>query len=70
MRPTRAWSPYLLVAPAILIFAFVVLVPMAWNTVLSFASWTGTNTLQFVGFDNFLRAYAPERSGAGGGQSA
>lgn len=57
MRPTRAWSPYLLVAPAILIFGFVVLVPVVANTALSFASWSGTDTLRFVGFDNFLRAF-------------
>lgn len=57
MRPTRAWSPYLLVAPAIAIFAFVVLIPMVANTALSFASWTGTNELRFIGFDNFARAF-------------
>ncbi len=57
MKPTRAWSPYLLIAPAIAIFAFVVLIPMLANTVLSFASWSGTDTLRFIGFDNFLRAF-------------
>lgn len=57
MKPTRAWSPYALVAPAVVLFAFVVLVPSVFNTVLSFASWSGTDTLQFIGLDNYLRAF-------------
>lgn len=57
MKPTRAWSPYLLIAPAVAIFAFVVLVPMLANTALSFASWSGTNTLRFIGLENFFRAF-------------
>lgn len=57
MRPNRAWTPYLLAAPALLLFAFVVLIPVLANTALSFADWTGTNDITFVGFDNFTRAF-------------
>ena len=60
MKPTRAWTPYLLIAPAVLVFAFVVLIPAAANTVLSFADWSGSDTLTFVGFDNFARAFRDE----------
>ena len=60
MKPTRAWSPYVLVAPAIILFGFVVLVPSIANTVLSFAKWSGTDTLTFVGLDNYFRAFRDE----------
>ena len=49
MKPTRAWAPYVLVAPAVLIFAFVVLIAIVANTMLSFVSWSGIDTLQFIG---------------------
>ncbi len=57
MKPTRVWSPYLLIAPAVAIFAFVVLIPMLANTLLSFTSWSGTDTLRFAGLENFFRAF-------------
>nr|BFF10050.1 hypothetical protein GCM10025699_13530 [Microbacterium flavescens] len=60
MKPTRAWSPYLFVAPAILVFAFVVLIPALANTALSFANWSGTDAIQFVGLDNYFRAFRDE----------
>lgn len=57
MKPDKAWTPYVLVAPALLVFGFVVLAPAIWNTALSFVSWSGTNEMVFVGIDNFLRAF-------------
>lgn len=60
MKPTRSWSPYALVAPAVLLFAFVVLIPSIANTILSFAKWSGTDTLTFIGLDNYFRAFRDE----------
>ncbi len=57
MRPNRAWTPYLLIAPAFAVFSFVVLIPALANTALSFTKWSGTDTIQFVGIDNFTRAF-------------
>jgi raffinose/stachyose/melibiose transport system permease protein len=57
VRPNRAWTPYLLIAPAFAVFAFVVLIPALANTALSFVQWSGTDTIQFVGLDNFTRAF-------------
>ncbi len=57
MRPNRAWTPYLLIAPAFAVFAFVVLIPAVANTALSFTQWSGTDSIQFVGLDNFTRAF-------------
>jgi raffinose/stachyose/melibiose transport system permease protein len=44
------------VAPAITVFLFVVLVPMIGTIGLSFTRWSGTNTMRFIGFDNYTRA--------------
>lgn len=57
MKPTRAWTPYLFIAPALLIFAFVILIPVVANTLLSFANWSGTNQITFAGLDNYFRAF-------------
>ena len=60
MRPNRAWTPYLLLTPAFLLFAFVVLIPALANTGLSFANWSGTDSITWVGLDNFARAFRDE----------
>ncbi len=57
MKPTRPWMPYALAAPAVAVFAFVVLVPSVANTALSFVSWNGTGPMEWVGLDNFARAF-------------
>ena len=57
MKPNKAITPYLLIAPAVLVFAFVVLLPALLNTVLSFMEWSGTGEMIFVGIDNFTRAF-------------
>ena len=57
MKADRRWTPYLLVAPAALVFAFVVLIPALLNTALSVMDWSGTDQMTFVGLDNFFRAF-------------
>jgi raffinose/stachyose/melibiose transport system permease protein len=57
VKADRRWTPYLLVAPAFLLFAFVVLIPAVLNTGLSVMDWSGTNEMTFVGLDNFFRAF-------------
>jgi len=57
VRPDKSWTPYLLVGPAVLVFAFVVLIPSLLNTGLSFMDWSGTDEMTFVGLDNFIRAF-------------
>ena len=57
MKPSSRWSAYLLVAPAFVFFALVVGLPVLGTVWLSFNSWTGTNQIQFIGFDNFTRAF-------------
>lgn len=60
MRPSSRWSPYVLVGPAAAFFTLVVGVPLIGTVGLSFASWTGTNQLELIGFDNFVRALGDE----------
>ncbi len=56
MRPSSRWTPYLLVGPAVLFFAFVVGLPLLGTIWLSFTKWSGTNRMRFIGIDNFTRA--------------
>lgn len=57
MRPSSRWTPVILVAPALTVFVFVVLVPMVGTIGLSLTRWSGTNTMRFIGLDNFTRAF-------------
>lgn len=50
-------SPYLFVTPAILLFAFTVLVPIIMTFAFSFYDWNGIGTMNFIGFDNYIRAF-------------
>jgi raffinose/stachyose/melibiose transport system permease protein len=56
MKPTRAASPYLFVAPAVAVFGFAVLVPLVLTVGYSVTDWNGFGAVTFVGFDNYLRA--------------
>ncbi len=56
MKPTRAISPYLFLAPAVGVFGFAVLVPLLLTVGYSFTDWNGFGPMTFVGLDNYLRA--------------
>ncbi len=56
MRPERAATPYLFVAPALLVFGFAVLAPLAVTVGFSFTDWDGFGPLAWVGLDNYVRA--------------
>ncbi|MNB83651.1 Lactose transport system permease protein LacF [compost metagenome] len=50
-------SPYLFVSPAILLFAFTVLVPIIMTFAFSFFDWNGIGAMHFIGLDNYARAF-------------
>jgi raffinose/stachyose/melibiose transport system permease protein len=56
VRPERAATPYLFVAPALLVFGFAVLVPLVVTFGFSFTDWDGFGPLTMVGLDNYVRA--------------
>ena len=57
MKPTARWIPYFLVAPAFTIFAVAILGPILATFGLSLTDWNGFSTPNFVGFENFIRAF-------------
>ena len=56
MKPTRAITPYLFLAPALLVFGFAVLLPMVFTVGYSFTEWNGFGPMTFVGLDNYVAA--------------
>ena len=56
MKPTRAITPWLFLAPALAVFGFAVLVPMVFTVGYSFTEWNGFGPMTFVGLDNYLAA--------------
>jgi raffinose/stachyose/melibiose transport system permease protein len=57
MKPTRRINPYLFVAPAAILFAFAVLLPMLLTVGYSFTHWNGFGAMKFVGLDNYFHAF-------------
>jgi raffinose/stachyose/melibiose transport system permease protein len=50
MRSSGFWF-YLI--PGLLLFAFIVLIPLVWNVYLSFTDWRGVRPPEFVGLENW-----------------
>ncbi|SFT20637.1 carbohydrate ABC transporter permease [Paenibacillus sp. BC26] len=50
-------APYLFIAPAVLMFAFAVLIPIVLTFSFSFFKWKGYGSMTFTGFDNYVRAF-------------
>jgi raffinose/stachyose/melibiose transport system permease protein len=56
MKPSRAATPWLFLAPALALFGFAVLVPMVATVGYSFTDWNGFGAMTFVGLDNYVTA--------------
>ena len=56
MRPNRAITPWLFLAPGLAVFGFAVLLPMVLTGGFSFFEWNGFGAMTFVGLDNYARA--------------
>jgi raffinose/stachyose/melibiose transport system permease protein len=56
MHSRRRATPYLLVAPALLLFGAIVLVPIGLTAWFSFHHWDGLGAFEAAGLDNYRRA--------------
>jgi raffinose/stachyose/melibiose transport system permease protein len=56
MKPNRAITPWLFLAPGLAVFGAAVLLPMALTTGYSLTDWNGFGPMTFVGLDNYARA--------------
>jgi raffinose/stachyose/melibiose transport system permease protein len=54
--PSRAFVPWLFLAPALAVFGAAVLLPMVFTVGYSFTEWNGFGSMTFVGPDNYIRA--------------
>ncbi|SEN81474.1 carbohydrate ABC transporter permease [Paenibacillus sp. OV219] len=50
-------APYLFTAPAVLLFAFTILLPIVMTLIFSFYDWNGFGSMKFNGIDNYIRAF-------------
>jgi raffinose/stachyose/melibiose transport system permease protein len=57
VRSSDDWQVYLFVLPAFLLFAAFVLFPLAASLYYGFTKWDGMAAPQWIGFDNYLRAF-------------
>lgn len=57
MKSNNKATPYLFLAPALLVFGFAVLWPVIIMTFFySFTTWNGYGPMTFVGIDNYIKA--------------
>lgn len=54
---TRRRSYRLFIAPALIMFTAVLVVPTIFSIVTSFTKWSGTGPMEFVGVDNYVRMF-------------
>lgn len=52
--------PWWFAAPALLVYAVVVLYPSGAGVVYAFTDWTGIGDWSFIGFDNFTKLWSDE----------
>lgn len=55
MKPRFKAEPWLFAAPALLVYLFVVIVPVIWSLGYSLFNWHGIGAMEFVGIDNYVR---------------
>ena len=56
VKPDRRLTPWLFLAPGLLVFGAAVLLPMVLTIGYSFTDWNGFGPMTFVGLDNYARA--------------
>src|SRR5262245_59211030 len=56
MKPARPSTPWLFLAPGLLLFGAAVLLPMLLTTGYSFTEWNGFGPMTLVGLDNYVDA--------------
>ena len=58
MKPARAITPWMFLAPGLVVFGLAVLLPMVFTVGYSFTDWDGFGEMTFVGLDNYAQAAA------------
>ena len=54
MKPRKKLVPWLFSAPALLVYVFVVIVPIIWSVGFSLFEYNGIGSMKFVGVDNYV----------------
>ena len=58
MKPKNKIEPWLFAAPALVIYVFIVILPILWSLTYSFTDWNGIGKLKFIGLDNYVKLFS------------
>ena len=58
MKPKNKIEPWLFAAPALVIYVFIVILPVLWSLTYSFTDWNGIGKLKFIGLDNYVKLFS------------
>ena len=57
MKPRTRIEPWLYLLPALMVYMFVVMVPVVWSLVYSLFDWKGIGAMKFAGLANYVRMF-------------
>ena len=58
MKPKNKIEPWLFAAPALVIYVFIVILPILWSLTYSFTDWNGIGKMNFIGLDNYVKLFS------------
>lgn len=63
MKPRYKWEPWLFSAPALIVYVFIVVIPVVWSLGYSLFDWSGITSMKFVGLNNYARMFHDQTLG-------
>ena len=57
MKPSHKAEPWLFALPALLVYLFIVIIPVVWSLGYSLMDWHGIGEMTFAGLDNYVRMF-------------
>ncbi len=49
MKPRNKMEPWMFAGPALVVYIFIVILPILWSLTYSFTDWNGVGRMNFVG---------------------
>ncbi len=57
MKPRNKMEPWMFAGPALVVYIFIVILPILWSLTYSFTDWNGVGRMNFVGLGNYIKLF-------------
>ena len=58
MKTKNKIEPWLFLAPALIIYVLIVIMPILWSLSYSFTDWSGIGKMKFIRLDNYVKMFS------------